>query len=77
MKTPRFELLKQEEKNPVIVREYTLNDEEEEITIIYTEILTQEEVVIDTFMTDQYGDTFSEDEYPGLLKEVQDFLFPQ
>ena len=77
MKTPRFELLEQKEKNQVIVREYTLNDEEEEITIVYTEILNQDEVVMDTFMTDQYGDTFSEDEYPGLLKEVQDFLFPQ
>lgn len=77
MQTPRFELLKQEEKNPVIVREYILHDEKEEITIVYTETLTQEEVVIDTFMTDQYGETFSSDEYPGLLKEVQDFLFPQ
>jgi hypothetical protein len=39
--------------------------------------LNRDEVVMTTFMTDQYGDTFSESDYPGLLKEVQDFLFPQ
>ncbi len=77
MKNPKFELLNEEEKKDVVVKEYVLSHPKESLVIVYTELLTDHGSVIDTFMTDKCGNALSEEEFPGLLREVQEFLFPE
>ena len=77
MAKPRFELLQQKATTSVIVKEYVLDSEEDCMSLVYTELISQDGAVLDTFLTDNCGDGISEAEFPGLRREVQEFLFPE
>jgi hypothetical protein len=77
MKTRKLELLAEREKTQVVVKDYMIEIEEDRLSLVYTEILSQDGRVIDTFLTDVEGDGISEAEFPGLRREIQEFLFPE
>ena len=77
MENSKFELLHEEEKTDVVVKEYALSHPDGFLIIMYTELLTKEGNVIDTFINDDCGNAISEEEFPGLLREVQEFLFSE
>jgi hypothetical protein len=77
MKTRKLELLAEREKTQVVVKDYIIESEEDRLSLVYTEILSQDGRVIDTFLTDVEGDGISESEFPGLRREIQEFLFPE
>ena len=77
MQTTRFELLKEKKTEEITVMEYLVNDDTNSIVVLYTELLTKDGDIAGVFMTDQHGDGISNEEYPGLLEEIQGFLFPE